>query len=406
MDRQGPGASAHVTSRQEWSLPLVCPVANQLKVPGEAACTYTRGRRGGRDTLAAVVYQRVVSKHGSLAGGDSWKVTVEDYKQEWTKNGSLGNSWWDALHRWLNTIDVCANAATTQVAFKPLQFNTIDSYTAEFQGKQGVIYSVKSLGHVQKAGVCENAIIKSFFPLVDNWQKLPDSRALENRQKFYWYSPYTTLLGIDHKSNRLPIFGCIVNRQTRRRLPYPIVDRKRTVIQFQTAKPSNPSKQRRIKPSSATNLSTQRRETSCRQENSTEITSRKRSDCKLQELCNNCERTVKNNEGTVPKNGKRGSIYRQSSGILKMCTDEALLRKRMCIWEKMVKRESVSWFNDNTLYNKEKYKYTQARNTIMKLTLLLANYLIVTIICEYKILRFGDSDDFAGIIFCDFTKSS
>ena len=61
-------------------------------IKGEAACTYTRGRRGGRDTLAAVVYQRVVSKHGSLAGGNSWKVTVEDYKQEWTKNGSLGNS--------------------------------------------------------------------------------------------------------------------------------------------------------------------------------------------------------------------------------------------------------------------------------------------------------------------------
>ena len=38
-------------------------------------------------------------------------------------------------------------------------------------------------------------------------------------------------------------------------------------------------------------LSTQRWETPCRQENSTEITSRKRSDCKLQELCNNCERT-------------------------------------------------------------------------------------------------------------------
>ena len=30
----------------------------------------------------------------------------------------------------------------------------------------------------------------------------------------------------------------------------------------------------------------------------------------------------------------------------------------------MVKRESVSGFNDNTLYNKEKYKYTQARNEI------------------------------------------
>ena len=53
------------------SLPLVCPVANQLKVPGKAACTYTRGRRGGRDTLAAVLYQRVVSKHGSLTGDNS-----------------------------------------------------------------------------------------------------------------------------------------------------------------------------------------------------------------------------------------------------------------------------------------------------------------------------------------------
>ena len=34
------------------------------------------------------------------------------------------------------------------------------------------------------------------------------------------------------------------------------------------------------------------------------------------------------------------------------------------------------------------------------------NYLIATIICEYKILQFGDSDDFAGINFCEFTKSS
>ena len=34
------------------------------------------------------------------------------------------------------------------------------------------------------------------------------------------------------------------------------------------------------------------------------------------------------------------------------------------------------------------------------------DYLIVTIICEYKILRFWDSDDFAGTKFCDFTKSS
>ena len=32
------------------------------------------------------------------------------------------------------------------------------------------------------------------------------------------------------------------------------------------------------------------------------------------------------------------------------------------------------------------------------------NYLIVTITCEYKILRFLDSDDFAGIKFCDFTQ--
>ena len=36
----------------------------------------------------------------------------------------------------------------------------------------------------------------------------------------------------------------------------------------------------------------------------------------------------------------------------------------------------------------------------------LLRYLIVTIICEYKILRLGDSDDFAGINFCDFAKSS
>ena len=95
--------------------------------------------------------------------------------------------------------------------------------------------------------------------------------------------------------------------------------------------------------------------------------------------CKNSAITVKEQWRTMKeqmsKNGKRGSIYRQSSGILKMCTDVALLRKRRCIWEKMVKRESVSWFNDNTLYNKEKYKYTQARNTIMKLTLLLANHL-------------------------------
>ena len=33
-------------------------------------------------------------------------------------------------------------------------------------------------------------------------------------------------------------------------------------------------------------------------------------------------------------------------------------------------------------------------------------YLIVTIICEYKILRFWDCDDFAGTNFCDFMKSS
>ena len=34
------------------------------------------------------------------------------------------------------------------------------------------------------------------------------------------------------------------------------------------------------------------------------------------------------------------------------------------------------------------------------------NYLIVTIICEYKILRFGEWDDYAGTNFCDFMKSS
>ena len=33
-------------------------------------------------------------------------------------------------------------------------------------------------------------------------------------------------------------------------------------------------------------------------------------------------------------------------------------------------------------------------------------YLIVTIICEYKILRFWEWDDFAGTNFCDFMKSS
>ena len=36
----------------------------------------------------------------------------------------------------------------------------------------------------------------------------------------------------------------------------------------------------------------------------------------------------------------------------------------------------------------------------------IGTYLIVTIICEYKILRFWDSDDFAGFNFCDFTKPS
>ena len=41
----------------KWSChsTLVCPVADQLKVPGEAACTYSRRSRGGRDTLAAVI---------------------------------------------------------------------------------------------------------------------------------------------------------------------------------------------------------------------------------------------------------------------------------------------------------------------------------------------------------------
>ena len=31
---------------------------------------------------------------------------------------------------------------------------------------------------------------------------------------------------------------------------------------------------------------------------------------------------------------------------------------------------------------------------------------LLLLFCEYKILRFLDSDDFAGINFCDFTKSS
>ena len=34
------------------------------------------------------------------------------------------------------------------------------------------------------------------------------------------------------------------------------------------------------------------------------------------------------------------------------------------------------------------------------------SYLIVTIICEYKILRFWYYDDFADTNFCDFIKSS
>ena len=88
-----------------------------------------------------------------------------------------------------------------------------------------------------------------------------------------------------------------------------------------------------------THLSTQRQETSGRQESSTEITSRKRSDCKLQELCNNCERTVtKNNERTMPKSGKRGSNFMQSSG--KMCTDIALLKKR-----RRIVFDERKWFN-------------------------------------------------------------
>ena len=37
---------------------------------------------------------------------------------------------------------------------------------------------------------------------------------------------------------------------------------------------------------------------------------------------------------------------------------------------------------------------------------LCVDYLIVTIICEYKILRFWESDDFAGTKFCDLAKSS
>ena len=49
-------------------------------------------------------------------------------------------------------------------------------------------------------------------------------------------------------------------------------------------------------------------------ENSTEITSRKRSDCKLQELCNNCERTVKNNEGTVKEQCRRPAKKAQFIG--------------------------------------------------------------------------------------------
>ena len=40
------------------------------------------------------------------------------------------------------------------------------------------------------------------------------------------------------------------------------------------------------------------------------------------------------------------------------------------------------------------------RKSLMKWQSRFCHYLIVTIICEYKILRFWDSNDFAGINFC------
>ena len=62
----------------KWSChsTLVCPVADQLKVPGEAACTYSRRSRGGRDTLAAVVCTSWPTRRcpGILAPRWSWSL--------------------------------------------------------------------------------------------------------------------------------------------------------------------------------------------------------------------------------------------------------------------------------------------------------------------------------------------
>ena len=61
---------------------------------------------------------------------------------------------------------------------------------------------------------------------------------------------------------------------------------------------------------------------------------------------------------------------------------------------------------------KKRVKISFLSPTCSKPTCILASgqaeaiYLIVTIVCEYKILRFWEWDDFAGTNFCDFMKSS
>ena len=71
-------------------------------------------------------------------------------------------------------------------------------------------------------------------------------------------------------------------------------------------------------------------------------------------------------------------------------------------WKSKFRRSGPLWlrslfdcYRPSLVPNKAHYRKTP-----------LKKYLIVTIICGYKILRFGDSDDFASINFCDFTKLS
>ena len=66
----------------------------------------------------------------------------------------------------------------------------------------------------------------------------------------------------------------------------------------------------------------------------------------------------------------------------------------------------ISCFRSNVQAYKPTACQARDQNTVSTVTTAHIAYLIVTIICEYKILRFLDSDDFAGINFCDFTKSS